>query len=382
MRIAIATFWDTPVNYGQVLQGYALEKALQDMGHESFIIRYTMKEEVLNDSIRMKIMRVLRGERTLSQLFRRFTSRGQYTSERGFMAFKERNMRYSTRIYDSFDDIAADIPQADIYVTGSDQIWGAWGSDKKKRVFLLDFLPDNARRMSYGASFGRSSLTSMEEPYFRRCLGRYSAISVREQQGKDICRGLGLDANVVVDPTLLLDSEAWVCHLELNGLNSKHAKKAYVFIYSVTNDESNKRLYQYIDYFKKTGHDVIYVSSTNYLDKKATFEPTIEEWLWHIKNASLVLTNSFHGVAFSLNFNTPFIALTKGTKTSGEDTRLLSLLNITKTGNRLMAEFDKIKVETVKNRNIEWGYVNSILGQERADSLSFLSQSISNCLKY
>lgn len=380
MKIGIATFWDTPVNYGQVLQGYALEESLKDMGCESFIIKYTMGEEVRNDSFKKKIMRVLKGERTLRQLLRRFVSKGQYSSERGFMSFKERYIAYSPIIYNSFDEIAANVPLADLYMTGSDQVWGAWGSDNKKRVFLLDFLPDNAKRISYGSSFGRTSLTPSEKAYFKKCLSRYSAISVREQQGEAICRDLGVNAKVVIDPTLLLDYETWNKRLGLKGLDCKYkVRKKFVFAYSVTNDENNKNFYCYLDYLKSVGYDVVYVSSTNYLDKNATFEPTIEEWLWHIRHACLVITNSFHGIAFSLNFNTPFLALTKGMNASGEDTRLLSLLKKTRTDNRLMSVFDKDSVQSAIDKVIGWEDVNKVLEHERKESIEFLNQSIYNC---
>ena len=189
-KIGITTFWDTPVNYGQVLQGFALITKLKEWNFNPFIVRYTMKEESSTESNSSKIYRLLSGKISLKRYFKRFYYKTERDINRGFDDFKKEYMSFSESQYPSLNSLITNYPQADIYITGSDQVWGEWGSENKKRIFLLDFLPDTIKRISYAASFGRNSLNDSEIELFRHSLSKFEAISVREKSGIDICNKL------------------------------------------------------------------------------------------------------------------------------------------------------------------------------------------------
>lgn len=370
-KIGIVTLWDSPVNYGQVLQGYALSAILQEMGFQPFIVRYTLKEEIKHDTLWMKVRRVLTGKKSVSAILKRYTCKSEKMVNRRFDDFRKERMRYSERSYDSFDDLVKGYPKADIYVTGSDQVWGASGSNNKKRIFLLDFLPKEVRRIAYAASFGRNQIEDDEKDLFQTCLRKFSGISVREQTGCDICRCLGIQGTRwVLDPTLLLPRKKW---METFHLSRRSSKKKVVFAYMLTNDKNNKSFYQLFAALEKRGYEVRYVSSAYYLDEKATCSPTIEEWLDNMLNADLVITSSYHGTLFALNFNTPFIFIPKHKGKGGENSRLYTLLEALGLEGRIFLNGESL-LDELLGETWDWPLVNEFLEEKRVESLDYLEE--------
>lgn len=374
--IGITTLWDTPVNYGQVLQGFALQFILKELGYASFICRYTLKDDGQADTYWMKIKRILTGQRSLSSFVIRFTSKPQFDSGRNFDSFRAQYMTYSDKLYDTYEEFVSNYQPADAYITGSDQVWGAYGPLNKKRVFLLDFLPTTIKRISYAASFGRKEITDQtEKNVFSEALSKYSAVSVREQTGLKICESLSFTkAQWVVDPTFLMSKEKWVATFNLH--KKQHTQKV-LMVYLLSNDEANKKYYKMIDYFRTKEYEIKYVSSARFLDKKANFNPTIEEWLQEIYTADMVLTTSYHGSIFALNFNTPVISLINGNPQAGQNARLYSIFNNVGLGHRVISRNDYQKIEELEKEQIDWNGVNKLMAIDRASSMKFLTDAIS-----
>lgn len=373
-KVGIITLWGTPVNYGQILQAYALSQYIRSVGFDTFIIRYKDKDSKSYDSWYKKIKRVLTGQKSISTIIKRYTCKHEQTANRGFKEFGERYLNFTDRLYTSFDDLKENFPPAEFYITGSDQVWGAYGSINCKKVYLLDFLPEDVKRISYAASFGRNKLNQDEIETFKSALNKFTYISVREESGCKICASLGIDkCKWVSDPTLLLPKETW---FSLLRINYKEVKDKIVLFYILTNDENNRKIYKIANYLKRKGYIIKYVTSSYYLDKKANFNPTIEEWLSTLDMASLVVTNSYHGTIFSLIFNTPFFFLSKTPVKEGQNSRLQSILNKTKLLDRIVNAYS---VDYIKNKlyqDINWEYVNSCLDEQRQNSIDFIKNAL------
>lgn len=377
-RVGITTYWDTPVNYGQVLQGYALMSVLKKLGYEPFIVRYTMQEVYVNKSIFQRIRDFIRYGMNFSKFFKRFYAVREGQVNRHFDEFKHKYMCFSNRIYPSFDSLQKNYQEAEVYITGSDQVWGEWGTANKKKTFLLDFLPPTVTRVAYAASFGRNILGKDEEIIFKEALNKFQAISVREKSGVDLCKQLGgdLDVKWVVDPTLLLTKQDWIheLHLEVDKKVS-HNKRALVYL--MQNEYTTVIGHSIINLLKKEGYQVRYVSSAYYVDPKSNFSPTIEQWLSAILSADIVVTSSFHGTLFALNFNTPFIALGNKDGRSGQNSRLFSLLEETGLTERIICSFDRDKISYLLRTKIDWYGVNTLILEKRLYSLDFLGKALS-----
>lgn len=375
MKIGIITYYDTPCNYGQVLQGFATEHILKNLGHEPFIIQFGREDNNTADidPWNKKIMRVLKGERTIVSIMRRKLSTKQEEVDRGFQEFKQQHMTYSTAYYPDFDSLKENVPEADCYVTGSDQVWASWGAIKTHRAFLLDFLPPGTPRFSFSSSFCRSSMSTEHQELFKKCLAKYLAISVREKDGVNLCKSLGFEAEHIIDPTLLLAKEQWQQTLPFMT-KRKSSNQKLVLFYIVTFDSNLKYIYRLMKKFQKQGYKVVYVHSYNYLDSHRTCDPTILDWLSYICTADLVITNSFHGFAFSMNFNTPFVALSKS-KTidiEGQDSRIFSVLREANLEERLMPTGDIQHVITHAFDAIDWNYTNSYFEKERSKAKQYV----------
>lgn len=372
-KVGITTFWDTPVNYGQVLQGFALLRVLKDLGYSPFIVRYTMNEEVIAESKLTKIKNILSGRSSIHRFLKRFYYTSEKKIDRGFNDFKNKFMTYSDEFYPSFKSLEWNHPKADIYITGSDQVWGEWGSDNKKKVFLLEFLPNSVKRISYAASFGRNSIKESEVNLFRNALDKFAAISTREKSGLSICKDLGHSAQLVADPTLLLNRETWIKTLSLNC--SKGNNKT-AFIYLMQNEYTTKLGHKIIRYLHRKGYDIKYVSSAYYIDPQSNYNATIEQWLRGILTADIVVTSSFHGTLFSANFNTPVISLCGKEGKEGQNSRIYSLLDEIGLSNRILDEFDENKIELMLQEDINWKKVNNIFSDKRNSSISFIKNSL------
>lgn len=372
-KICITTFWDTPVNYGQVLQGFALINVLKKLGYSPFILKYTMNEEVIAESKFAKILKILSGKSSLTRYLKKFYYTSEKNVDRGFNEFKNKYMVYSDSNYPSFKSLEENYPKADIYITGSDQVWGEWGSENKKKVFLLDFLPSSVKRISYAASFGRNYIKYNELNLFKNTLDKFDAISVREKSGISICKSLGYDAQLVADPTLLLDRETWIKTLNLNCYkeNDKTA-----FVYLMQNEYTTQLGHKIIKYLKRKGYSIKYVSSAYYIDPQSNYNATIEQWLIGILTADIVVTSSFHGTLFSTNFNTPIISLCGRGGKEGQNSRIYSLLDEIGLSNRILDEFDENKLYLMLQENINWEKTNKIFNEKRNSSLSFIKKSL------
>lgn len=375
--IGITTLWDTPVNYGQVLQGFALQSVLKELGYDSFIVRYTFKDGNQRDTYWMKIKRILTGQRSIFSILLRFLSKPQNDSGRDFDAFRSKYMVYSDKIFDSYRDFELDYQVADAYITGSDQVWGAYGPLDKKKYFLLDFLPDNIKRISYAASFGRKEISNADEnKVFAGALSKYLAVSVREKSGVDLCGELGCsNAKWVVDPTFLMSREHWA---RIFNLHKVSRDKKVILVYLLSNDETNKKYYKMIDFFRSKGYEVKYVSSARFLDRNSNFNPTIEEWLQEVYSADIVLTTSYHGSIFALNFNTPVISVINGNPQVGQNSRLYSIFNNVGLGHRVISRDDSFKLDKLEQETINWDKVNKSMARDRVESMKFLADALAH----
>lgn len=311
MKIGILTFWNTPDNYGQMLQCYALQTFLRSQGHDTFLVR-TGKEwqpapgfvpqlkDKLRSASRLRQYPAYFVGKTITNLAYLLTHGRlkQYKVERDFDTFRKDYLHCSDRTY-SLEELKQNPPQADCFIVGSDQIWNT-----RDGIYFLSWANDSVRKIAYAASFG--GLKGEPEFYdlIRPWLKRFDWISVREQSGIEICKNSGRDdAHLVCDPTLLLTQDDYAL---LATAPKDKPKRKYIFVY-LLGTRTHINMKDVYAYAQSKDMDVVYVGSQGVVDKFPRLEPTVLEWLWYVQHAEMVFTNSFHGTVFSLIFQKPFM---------------------------------------------------------------------------
>lgn len=321
------TYWGNNDNYGQLFQLYALSSYLKSIGHQVEIIKY----DHMNDTTtkRNLLDRIYTMAYSPKQLIKGITdrflnivsSKKLYTdspSSGSFISFKEKYLNW-TQYYPTFSCLEKNPPQADIYICGSDMIWAETAFHPNP--FFLDF--GKAKLIAYAPSFGRKKITSPYANYIKSLINKFEAVSVREDSGVKICNSLGrLDAVCVPDPTLLLDKQ------DYSSLEEPYSVKyPYVFIYIIGAD-GQSYVPDVVSQAKLKKLDVLYRSAQGGIDD--CFDkiyPSPGEWLSLIKDSSYVVTNSFHGVIFSIIYRKKFIYIPSKGKTSSSNERIYSILS-------------------------------------------------------
>jgi len=336
MNIKIITL-SCALNYGAVLQTYALYHFLEKKGYNVQVIDYITERYTFED--KKYPQKVFKHSRWGKNFITRFIWQHTYysaakKSAKVFREFLSKNIKL-TKTYYSNDELRQE--NADIFITGSDQIWNTdFSWDKKIDLpYFLDFVDDDTRKISYSSSFGKSELRADERSDVYSHLKRFAALGVREDSAQKILEDLGLSSTVVADPTLLLSKEEWSA---LAGIRQE--KRKYVLLFQIT---PNKAFIKFAKRFAdKKGLKLVIVSPSGMQRIKihcpAVYLPNVEEWLSYFKYADYVITDSFHATAFSTIYEKEFYTASF----AGYNSRLTSFLNIIGLTNRLLSHDDVI----------------------------------------
>lgn len=298
MKIGILTFQNT-TNYGAMFQAYALQKFVQQY-HSCEILNYTNR--TLKNRYEINPFK--------AKSIKEFVKKSLHYKENKknlliFNEFKRDNLDISDIEYNE-DNITTADSKYDLFIAGSDQIWNFKLTNYDKNYFLI-FTSDKAKRNSYAASLGVSDLNTSDEQLLKELIAQQNNISVRENEGKNLINSIigskqKFDVSVNIDPVFLLSLKDWDKLIE----NVNVTYNNYLFIYEVA------YIPEILEFAKKVAKDknlkILYVSASN---KKLSGAITLKnitplQFLKYIKNAEIIITSSFHGMAFSVIFNKIF----------------------------------------------------------------------------
>ncbi len=318
MKIGILTMHKV-LNYGSALQAYALQHYISKLGYDAELIDY-----IFPNGARKERMSLIR--RIFSPL-RKIMS-GRLIKEQKFRQFYKDYFVCSKNRYESPEKLAKAELDYDIFMTGSDQVWNPQHI-KDDRSFFFPFVPENSKKISYASSFSVAHIPEAEKAIYRDLLGSYNAISVREKSGVQIVEELtGKEAEMVCDPTLLIDKAEWS---DMVKNMPKPYPEPYILAYILRYSyDPYPEINNIIDTVQnRLGHHLIILdgSFNDIRRKNATVIKNAGplEFINLVKNASFIITTSFHGTAFALNFGIPFYSVIKDR--SGFDTRMTDLLD-------------------------------------------------------
>lgn len=347
MKIAILTF-SHAINRGAHMQCYALSRVLRNLGHSVEIIHIELPRSNISLKGRLNMF---------------------FTNMQNAL-FRAKFYPAITKTYHSAEELRADSPKADLFIVGSDQVWNP---DLTKgfgtKAFFFDFIDDSIKRISYAASFGKSVWDeTKDDNTIRGLLKKFNAISLREQDAIDICKEtFGIDtAKVVLDPVFLLENYDSIVGEEVRETNS------IVYYPLCSNKETKDVMLALKDTFNCPV--ISYSRDTRGAGFRVRYFTHIVNWLKDIRSAKVVVTNSFHCMAFCIIFNKQFIVTTPH---KGRENRILSILTQLGIEDRYVSS-----IEDFRNREYEllstinYTMVNTRLNSLRSISLEYLQSNL------
>lgn len=350
-------------NFGSVLQTYATEIILREHILDVSVLNYNPARVTYAGFFKRqfsKWWRVLLIPASLSMFI---LNRRLYG---GFLKKK----CHLTKPYYSIEDIKKRIPQADFYITGSDQVWNSTHNQGIDEMYYYTFLPSEKCVFSFASSFGKESIPVDECLKIKEYLDRYSHISVREKSAKILLENLGYrNVEHLLDPTLLLDRNRWKNLL----IRRRRVRKPYILIFTPYNTVSKDIIYSSAKKIAAAKNLQIVTFSWTFLpeiraDRTMLFSKP-EDFLSLMYYADCVITNSFHGTAFAINFNRDLWVY----EPSQFSTRLISLLELTELKHRLLSDvIDEGRIMEC----IDYSIQNMILDQERDKAHKFINNAL------
>lgn len=346
MKVGIVTFINT-INFGASLQAFALQEVIESFGMRAEVIQYVNKD--IENAEKNK------GGKSLKSLVKSVVVGSGF--DRKIAAFKEYEEKYIHKGEELTKELESTVNRSyDFFVTGSDQVWNT-KLTHADWTYFLDFVQDNSKKVSYAPSFGNIPFPN---EYYEKAavyLNQINELSVREASGAELIHEItGRCAEVVLDPTLLLNKSEWMQRCEFTP-----PYEHYILVYFPHN---KKKVFEFVNKLKKrTKLPVVYLSISPRIQVgvKTIYDASPDQFLGWMLHADYIVTGSFHGTAFSLNLEKQFFY-----EPSGTGSRIDNLV-------RLAGTYDRsIDNANVLNSNIDYEDVREKLNAEREKSKEWL----------
>lgn len=355
MKVGILTF-HRALNYGAVLQCYALQESIKSLGYETYVIDYIQPyiEQIYKLHGIRKFISGIPFPKGINSTIDRI--KGRALSKERFESFRS---KYLSLIHEPQNKI----PQAiDTYVIGSDQLWSCncYGGSIDP-IFFGNFNKRlSSKVIGYAISTMDGSLESVGKDNLKRYISNFNALSLREQKYKERLESLiGVSAHVDLDPTLLVNETVWEKIVNENW--SK--KRPYIVLYYVSRDvdydfygELKQKAFKVA---KDNDWDIIDLTSQTY---------SVEDYVSAFKFAKCVITTAFHAVAFSVIFERPLCAVMLR---DGEDGRSENLLNAIGLEAAMVTRDFKLKIP-----QLNYKQAKEKLLQMRSESMKYLQDNL------
>lgn len=370
-KIGILTINDYN-NYGNRLQNYAVQEVLKSLGFEVETLINNGKKKVnttrnygvidklirirkMNYSEICKVINIRMNKKIVEKLIKERMLKFKEFTQKHILEAKEVNLE--NNLNESINN------KYDFFVVGSDQIWNPnfrYGSP----LDFLTFATKN-KRIAYAPSFGVSSIPDEYIENYKIWLSQFNSLSVREEAGARIIKNLtGRNATVLIDPTLMLTKEKWL-NISKEGLNKPKRSFLLTYFLGEVNKET-KKIIKDIALFNN-----LEIVSLSDLKDKERYTADPGEFIDYINSATIFLTDSFHGVVFSILLEKPFIIFKRVEKTPSMNSRIDTILSIFQLHSR---KWENIHCND-DILNIKYSHISLILENERSKTLNYLKEA-------
>ncbi|WP_409151825.1 polysaccharide pyruvyl transferase family protein [Sphingobacterium sp. BS-2] len=346
-------------NYGGVIQAAALYNFLETNGYKPCLILKKYDETLIK-----RIMRNFLSNNPFYFIFDYKNLTRREKQSKLLIRFIDKFFKNKTKIIYDKTTFLNEVSKLETIVVGSDQVWRFNYIGSNYKYYFLAYVPHSIKKISYAASFGveewEGPSSTIED--IKSLLKNFNRVSVREKSGVNICKEVFQfnDAKHVLDPTFLPSIEFYESIINEEIIH----KKVNLFSYVLDNSHYVSNTISLIS--KLLNLEVSEIKLTEYKNK---LNPSLSEWLYHYKNAQFIVTDSFHGMVFSILFNKQFVCI--GNKSRGF-ARFESLLEDFNLKDRLIFDYDQNIIQDLVNNPIDYQKVNSIKSALIKTSKEFL----------
>lgn len=383
-KIGLAVCYDTK-NFGSQLQVLATNYTIEKLGYSSEIIRY--KKKITPTFIIQTIPRLFNpyfirtkiGNPNKKDFLKQHPDINDKINIRNkrFNEFLNKNIKNLSKYYEGWESLKKESNKNyDTFICGSDQLW--LPSNLGSHFYTLEFANSNKNKISYATSFGVSQIPWFQKRNTKKYLNKLSFISCRENKGAEIIKNLtGRDAQVVCDPTMLLQRDEWDKLIKKERI----IKEKYIFCYFLGINHEHRKLAKQLQ--KKTGYKIVTIPFLDHYYEEdidfgdyQMFDVDAGDFVNLIRNAEFVLTDSFHGSIFSILYEKQFITFKRFSDNSknSRNSRINSLFKIMNLSDRIYKE-DIYKSIT---KTIDYKKVEKNLNNIRNNSTTFLKNALEN----
>lgn len=358
-----------PSNYGSLLQSIATIYSINKLGYSVEIIDYQRKDE---RGFKAVVSAVKNKKNWNDSFIKKIIYIGvrfpiEYIAQLKFDKMRKRYLNLTSKRYFKYQDLQ--MLQADIFMTGSDQVWGPVLTEPFDSVYFLSFVKEKKKKIAYAASFGKTEFNEEIIEKYTTLLSSYNKITVREKSALNLLTDWNVKCyGQVLDPTLLLNPTEWEIYTDKRTIVGD-----YILIYQLHN---NPNFDEYAQAFsEKSGLPLYRVSPYFHQIKRCgqfLYLPSLGKFLSYIKYCKYLITDSFHGTVFAINFNKDFIEILPEKKINTRNLSILKLLNLS---DRIIEDFSDF---SIKDRMIDYEKVNVKLENEREKSELLLKELLSN----
>ncbi len=373
--------WRYSLNYGTCIQAYALEQFLTKKNYNVYFIEKFKFYYGIHNLIE-----------TISALIRKYKTKYIKHPNNEILfenidnviqeKFKQREIKNihfanaNSKIWVNYskEDYRKMLRETDVFITGSDQIWNP---HYVSPVSLLAFAQKSHKKIAYASSIGVDKIPFLKRGMYKKYLSRFYKIGVREKTAEiELSKLLNKEVTIVLDPTFLLNKNDWAKIVD-NEKCEPLPNKKYIFCYFIGKNREWEKLVK--EYAEKNCYEVYCAPSESYIIPDVGIskpELGVEDFVNYLMNADVVVTDSFHAVALSINFNKNFVVFKrfKDTDKKSQNSRIIDILSTFKLSDCLIDGNNTI--ENVLKQNIDFIKTNDILKELRDYSEKFLINAI------
>lgn len=361
-KLALITLHDVK-NYGSALQTYATQEYFKGLGYAVEVIDYRRPWEtplgywftLTEKSVVGMLRNILYFPSKVPQYFR-------------FKSFIESKINLSKNTYHSKEDFLVNPIEADVYCTGSDQVWNSGWNNGVIPAYFLDFIDKKeCKKISFAASFGSSELSDEDKNTIKPLLEEYDYITVRESGSVTMLKEVfNLDSTEILDPTLQIKGDFWkkLCNKE------RMIAEDYVLLIQLNRSSDFNKFS--VEFARDKNIKLVRLClriDQMFMPGKAVVIPEVVDYIRLIRDAEYVLTDSFHAISFCLNLNKQFYVYYPPKYSE----RLKSILDITGLNNRVISK--DLTIQDQVNA-IDYTSVNELLDKKRKDTKDIIESVI------